>query len=317
MELTEVLARLREPFSVSQHQERELPGGGRWLYVSWQSIRDRLNEVCPDWRVEYGTPFYLDKYCLVNCKLTICGITREAWGNAEIELLSKTGKPMARGNGVERAIADAFKNAAESFGVAAYLDEQSADRREFTIRYLHKHGDSRAFKAAKENGWIEGNLPTASEKVQMREQEKAQRRAPASVISDGQVKRLWAIAKKSKFTDEGLHRLIAKYNFASVKDITADKYGDICQFAEDPGQATIFNQEPPADGEPKPFDRTLIYTEITKNMKHLGWDKKTGVAFLKDNYGGKATRDELDDGQLLDFAEFLNRQVSALQEIAS
>lgn len=312
MQLKEIFEALTRPFPPEMHQERDLPGGGRWLFVPWQAIRDRLNEVCPDWQVEYGTPFYLEKYCVVNCKLTICGVTREAWGNAEIELLSKSGKSMARGNGIERAIADAFKNAAESFGVAAYLDEQSADKRDFTIRYLHSQGDGRGVKAARENGWTPGNLPTTQQKAVMREQEKAQRRAPANAISEKQAQRLWAIAKKSGFTDDGLHRLIAKWGFGSTKAITGDWYNQICEYAEDPGQAAIFNQEPSVE-EPKPFDRKPTYKSIITNMKRLEWSKEIGAAFVKDNYG-KAGCEDLDDGELIDLADFLDRQVAALQQ---
>jgi hypothetical protein len=41
----------------------------------------------------------------------------------------------------DRAIADAFKDAAESFGVGAYLDDQ-----EFVIRHLYTEGDTRWHK---------------------------------------------------------------------------------------------------------------------------------------------------------------------------
>lgn len=244
-EFREIIRRLKEPFEPSAHVERDLPGGGKWLYIPWQKIRERLDEVCPDWQEEYTTPVYLDKYCTIGCTITINGVSRQRWGNAEIELLSRNGRDMSRGTAIERAVADAFKSAAESFGVAAYLDEQSDDRRQFTIRYLHSKGDGRALKAAKENGWIEGNLPTASEKVQMREREKAQRRAPANVITDPQRTRLWAIAKNDgKFTEAGFKRLIQRFGFDSSKAITTDKYGEICDRAKDPTQAEIYNREP-------------------------------------------------------------------------
>jgi len=71
-------------------------------------------------------------------QITIARISREAVGNAKITQLSKSGNDMSRGTPIERAIADAFKNAAESFGVAAYLDDQK-----FVIRYLKSKEDSR------------------------------------------------------------------------------------------------------------------------------------------------------------------------------
>lgn len=308
MELTEIFEALTRPFRPDEHQERIIKGGGKWFFIKHQNLRDRLNEVCPGhWSDRYtlshresdGDPIYL-------CELTICGVTHTGIGD-------KSNEDSVYGTPAQRSFRKAFMDAAEQFGIAAYLDEQSADKREFTIRYLHSKGDGRGVKAARENGWTPGNLPTTQQKAVMREQEKAQRRAPANAITEPQTKRLWAIAKKSGFTDDGLHRLIAKWGFESTKLITGDKYNEICEYADDAGQATIFNQEPSIE-EPKPFDRSPAYAEIEANMKTLGWKRATAVEFLKSTYGGKTTRDELNDGELLDFAEFLNRQVAALQQ---
>jgi hypothetical protein len=183
MSFTEIINRLKEPFPPELHVERDLPGGGKWFYVTWQRIRERLDDVCPEWRIEYGTPFYLDKYCVVSCKLTIAGISREALGNAEIELLSKTGKDMSRGTAIERALADAFKNAAEAFGVCRYLDEQSKDKREFTIRYLQAKGDGRGVKVAAENGWLPGNLNPEATEARKRAEFAAKHPLPKSAAS--------------------------------------------------------------------------------------------------------------------------------------
>ncbi len=109
------------------HKDRDLPGGGRWWYLPWQTIRAYLDEVCPDWQVLYSDPIYLDKFCVVTCTLSLCGVSRQGVGSAPIELISSKGKDMARGNPIERAIADSFKNAAEQFGIGAYLDEQTDD----------------------------------------------------------------------------------------------------------------------------------------------------------------------------------------------
>ncbi len=125
-ELSEILPKLQARFPIEAHRERDLPGGGTWYYIPWQAIRDRLNEVCPgQWSISWGDPQYLDKYCYIKAQLSICGWVQESIGNAPIELISKSGKDMSRGNPIERAIADALKNAAEMFGVAAYLDEQA------------------------------------------------------------------------------------------------------------------------------------------------------------------------------------------------
>ncbi len=55
---------------------------------------------------------------------------------------------MSRGSPIERAIADAFKNAAEQFGVGAYLDKQ-----EDLVRYLHSKQDYRGKTFYDENDW--------------------------------------------------------------------------------------------------------------------------------------------------------------------
>jgi hypothetical protein len=141
MNIAEITDKLKQPFAPEDHEIRDLPGGKQWVYIKWQKIRSRLHQACPDWEVSYSDPQYLDEYCYVRCKLTIAGITREAVGNAKIQLLSKLGNDMSRGNPIERAIADAFKNAAESFGVGAYLDDQN-----YVINYLKSKGDNRGIK---------------------------------------------------------------------------------------------------------------------------------------------------------------------------
>lgn len=65
----------------------------------------------------------------------ICNVQREGVGNSEAT--------KGYGTPVERATADAFKNAAESFGVGAYLDNQ-----EFVVKHLQSKGDGRGFQFA-------------------------------------------------------------------------------------------------------------------------------------------------------------------------
>ena len=156
----EIIARLKAPFAPSQHKDRELPGGGTWFYIAWQLIRSRVEEVDPDYSQSFENPQYLDQYCFVACTLTICGVSRQAIGNAKIEMLSKSGKNMDRGNCIERAIADAFKNAAESFGVAAYLDDQDQ-----VIKIMSSHGDSRAYTYAKNQQQTDAGLPPITKKT--------------------------------------------------------------------------------------------------------------------------------------------------------
>lgn len=144
--LKEIIEQLKQPFPLASHKERQLPGGGRWFYIPWQAIRDRLDEVYPEWQVSYSQPAYLGDYCHITCTITIGTVSRSAPGNAPIQLLSSSGKDMSRGTPIERAIADAFKNAAESYGIARYLDDQA-----FVVKYMKSGNDMRAYKFATEN----------------------------------------------------------------------------------------------------------------------------------------------------------------------
>ena len=241
--IKEILEKLKEPFPPEAHKERELPGGGAWFFVPWQRIRERLDEVCPDWEVEYGMPQFLDKYCIVSCTLKIAGVARQAWGNSEIELLSKSGRDMSRGTPIERAVADALKNCAESFGVAAYLDEQSQDKREFLLRYLHSKGDSRGLQMARENNWVPGNLPSTEEKRTKAAAESASRRVKSSPITDAQQKRFWAIARNDGgYSNEGVGKLLETYQVTQTKDVGSDIYNELCKKAADRELAEIYNR---------------------------------------------------------------------------
>ncbi len=159
-----LITRLKEPFPVAEHKERKLPGGGRWFYIPWQTIRDRLEELFPlDWRTTYSDPVVVGDYTVIRCQLTILlsqgGITREGIGNDKaFPELNQQGKVKTIGTPPERARADAFKNAAEEFGIGAYLDDQK-----FVIRHMQTLGDSRAYKFAKENDWLEHGLPASKE----------------------------------------------------------------------------------------------------------------------------------------------------------
>ena len=160
-DLAEIIPHLKAWFPPEAHRDRDLPGGGKWFFIPWQQIRERLDEVCPEWQVSYSAPQYIGDYCTVTCTITITGISRQGIGNAEIEVLSKRGKDMSRGTPIERAVADAFKTAAEAWGVARYLDEQADDQtREAFVRYMHGKGDGRAALNYHRN---EGSLPATAQ----------------------------------------------------------------------------------------------------------------------------------------------------------
>ncbi|MDD1428457.1 hypothetical protein MEO94_29225, partial [Dolichospermum sp. ST_sed9] len=127
---------------------------------------------------------------------------------APIELISNEGKDMARGTPIERATADAFKNAAEAFGIARYLDDQK-----LTVSLMHKQGDYRAYAYAKENEQIEAGARGVSKTSQ-----------PIKIITEPQVKRFWAIAKTNNVRDDEIGKILDKFSITSVKDIPMGKY---------------------------------------------------------------------------------------------
>jgi hypothetical protein len=167
MKLSEISHQLKDWFPASDHKKRKVPGGKEWWYVPWQLIRQRLDRVCPDeWTVEYGQPYYLGDLCHISCRLTICGIAREGVGSAKLELISNEGNDMARGNPIERAVADAFKNAAEQFGIAGYLDEQTDDKtKKAFIKYMLQAGDARPAVQLQNKMRAEAGLPVRPKAV--------------------------------------------------------------------------------------------------------------------------------------------------------
>lgn len=243
MRLSEILPQLQAWFPAEAHRERDLPGGGTWWYVPWQLIRDRLNQVCPDdWQVAYDDPKFLDKYCYVTCTLTICGVTRQAIGSAPIELLSSKGKDMARGNAIERAVADAFKNSCEQFGIAAYLDEQTADRAKFA-NYMHKRGNSKpAVQLQNEQRTTpKPATPSPPAKPFGQPQPTTDSKGPEP-ITEAQIKRFWAIARNTGFTDAAVKRLIEAHGFTSSKEISRNAYDVLCDKARDKAFADLYNE---------------------------------------------------------------------------
>ena len=130
------LKKLRAPFEANQISQLPKPykkdsakgqcdvcGGYHGLpalhldYVGHAALTDRLLEVDPFWSWEpvafdeRGLPL-LDKDGGMWIKLTVCGVTRLGYGDAE----GKTG-----GNAVKERIGDALRNAAMRFGAALDL----------------------------------------------------------------------------------------------------------------------------------------------------------------------------------------------------
>ncbi len=176
LKLSDIRKQLRAWFPPEQHEERKLPGGGKWFFVPWQFIRDRFDEICPDdWEVKYSDPIVTARgeeegtgngLVVIRCVLTVCGVTREGVGNSDNDVyldvtesygkVKKEKKYKGYGTPVERATADAFKNAAENFGVCAYLDAQK-DKANISrfVKHMQGAGRGEAYQMAFDNGWVE------------------------------------------------------------------------------------------------------------------------------------------------------------------
>lgn len=134
-ELRRIQAELRKPFPASAHQIRELPGKGYWAFLSHQIIRQRLDEVVPEWQSDFSPLEQIGNDIVCRCGITFLGIRKEAIGSVPlIAATSKDGKDVSRGSAADRVAAEALKNAAEMWGAGAYLDDQA-----FVANYLSKH----------------------------------------------------------------------------------------------------------------------------------------------------------------------------------
>jgi hypothetical protein len=112
------LAKLREPFPAHQISQRQQSRGGPMLsYVGHAALTDRLLDADPHWNWE-PLAFSPDGLPLIDVlggmwiKLTVCGVTRIGYGDAQ----GKEGP-----NAIKEVIGDALRNAAMRFGAALDL----------------------------------------------------------------------------------------------------------------------------------------------------------------------------------------------------
>ncbi|MGH7998139.1 MAG: hypothetical protein ACREPR_01565, partial [Brasilonema sp.] len=235
MKLEEILDELTAWFPAEAHKERKLPGTTtKWFYIPHQLITQRLNDVCAGhWESRVRDTVISGDYTVVYLELTICGVTKTGVAdNLTFPELNEEGKRKIIGSPVVNAFRAAFKDAAEQFGIGAYLDEQTSDRKKF-VQYMSKKGDNRAYKFYHDNQWkedteprieINSKNPKPAEKTNLLEalsgDLESNGKPSRTKITDKQVTRLNTIAHKAGFTETGIKNLIAKYGYISRKDIT-------------------------------------------------------------------------------------------------
>lgn len=249
MTLEEILPKLQEWFPPEDHKERTIKGGGKWWFIPYQCVVERLNRICPaDWHEDYvlshreadGDPIYL-------CKLTICGVTRVGIGD-------KSNEDSPYGTPAQRSFRKAFMDAAEKFGILSYLDDQKDDRtkRNF-VNYMAKGGNLKpAQEYQKQTGQATARRssdPRPKPFGQPATPKPATPPKPAATppqpqkINEDQRSRFWTIARLNGFTDAGVKALIEAYSFASTADITVHAYDGIVEKLQDPDYKAMYNEK--------------------------------------------------------------------------
>ncbi|MFN6572330.1 hypothetical protein [Dendronalium sp. ChiSLP03b] len=134
-DLRRIQSELKKLFPANLHEVRELPGSNKkWIFLRWQTIRERLDEVAPDWMSDYSEIQYMGNDAICRCGITILGVRKEAIASVPISLQSGKGNEMTRGSPADRLAAEGLKNASESWGVGRYLDDQPS-----VVSYLWEH----------------------------------------------------------------------------------------------------------------------------------------------------------------------------------
>lgn len=125
--LRAIMAELREPLPAIAHSIRKLPGTtDLYIYLSWERVRDRMDEVVPDYEISYTEPVFSLENNAITCltTITILGVSKQAIASVPLTQLSKEGNNMLRGCPADRLHAEGIKNAAEAWGVGRYLEDQ-------------------------------------------------------------------------------------------------------------------------------------------------------------------------------------------------
>lgn len=232
MNLEEIKDQLSAWFPPEAHKERKLPGGGKWFYVPHQIIIARLNEICYGyWQDDYKQPIISGDYLTVYCQLTICGVTRTGVADSKTyPEINDEGKEKIIGSPVVNTTRHAFRDAAERFGVGAYLDSQKGKGRDAFVQYMSGKGDKRAAQFAQENEWVEAGAMGRPIKPA----------AKVNVITFAQTNRLHAIAAKYGWTEAAKIKLLSQYGYQYAKEVDPAKYEEILRALEDPTMVKRF-----------------------------------------------------------------------------
>ena len=270
-EVKRIQAELRKPFAPEVHGIRELPGRGYWAFIPHHQYRERLDEVYPEWEASYTHVEQITSDVICKCTITILGISKQAIGSVPLVAAEKNGRDVSRGSAADRLAAEAFKNACEAWGVGRYLDRQGEVAHYLNINATKLDNETRSKLKVFGNYLREkGELPPVSSTVSM---PKLDDNSPSTippaktgVISEAQVKRLWAIAKP---LSTEVTRTIVK-NIAGVdsnNDIPWTKYNEVIKAIEDKVAARNNPIVPSIpDSLPQPQANEIPQSEIDRKL---------------------------------------------------
>lgn len=215
-QLKKIISELKKPLDPELHQIRDLPGGGKWVYLSWQVMRERLDQVCPDWTLDYSEITTIENHAFCRCGLTILDVRKEAFGNVTISVKSAQGKEITRGSFGDRVTAEAFKNAAEQWGIGRYIDDQVG-----TVRYLLQHVDM-----LRED--IKRSLKLLANEYKIKVLPHNQDISTnVEKISDEQVKKIWFLIRNEfGLSNDDVKATLESFKFNGTRDIPKKEYNN-------------------------------------------------------------------------------------------
>jgi hypothetical protein len=319
-EVKRIQAELRKPFAPEIHGIRELPGRGYWAFVPHHQYRERLDEVYPEWEASYTHVEQITSDVICKCTITILGISKQAIGSVPLVAAEKDGRDVSRGSAADRLAAEAFKNACEAWGVGRYLDRQGEVAHYLNINATELDNKTRSKLKVFGNYLREkGELPPVSSTVSM---PKLDDNSPSTippaktgVISEAQVERLWAIAKK--LPTEVTKAIVKKIaGVDSSNDLPWAKHNEVIKVIEhevavrDTMQpAPIPNSLPPEPIPQPEIDREMLMQEIDSLIKRKNISQESGKSILMVLYGVRG-RTLLSDEQLIQFRDYLSPKLS-------
>lgn len=257
--IKEIFKQLSAYFQPGDHSVRDLPGGaGKWVYIKWQRVQDRLNEVCPEHEFKFE-PIQFEwqaNEAIVRVSLTIEGVTKQAIASVPIVLESKNGKNMARGSTTDRLHAEAVKKAAECWGVGKYLEDQAK-----ALSFLLKPGhisnldpethkelltmakqkqrellkvDPQAFKDAVRQPVQQVQTNDGSQPIKpiVYGKQTVGVSGGRKPITDPQNRMLWGKSKEYGYSSESLKSEMAKLGYNDTREIPFEEFNNVLRHLE-------------------------------------------------------------------------------------